>query len=108
MSPSNVPNLVQRKSRGTTVLVRCEKYLEWLVCRVLSGLQGRNLPANAFVVAKSIFWQAAQQYHTILQREQRNNDDGDGDDAVASTTVLRSIAQALQNGCSRNGPYVPS
>ena len=51
--------------------------------------------------AKSIFWQVAEQYHTILQREHRIND-GDGDDAVANSVFLRSVPLELQNGCSGN------
>jgi len=58
--------------------------------------------------AKSTFWQATEQYHTILQREHRfNNDEFDDDDdvvvVVARSIVFSSAPQALKNGSSRNG-----
>lgn len=49
--------------------------------------------------AKSIFWQAAEQYHTSLQCEQHNNDDFDDDVVavlVACSVVFPSVPQALQ------------
>ena len=63
---------------------------------------------------KSSFWQATEQYHTILQREHRNNDDFDDDDVVVAVVIVPSLVlfpsvrQTLQNEFSRNGRELPS